>query len=134
MNRTKSFLVAAGILLAMAFVFSCSSDNKDDDKDDNKNDNNNKSGYCLDSYWFGGGNYCIKTIDGCNGVYAVGLSMHAFSEICPSGYDRSPKACFSNGGCVIITPEPVLGSNKILESDCIDRGFTVVDYNTTCVK
>ena len=126
MNRIKflsKITYTVSISLAMAFVFSCSSDNKDD----NKNDNNNKSGYCLEYYWVGSdGGYCRKTIDG---------SCADFSYICPSGYDRSPKACLIGGiSCRIIIPKPVVGSSGILESDCINQGNTVVDYNTTCVR
>jgi len=127
--KINIFFLAVSLLLAMAFVFSCSSDNKDEDKD--KGEDKDKSGYCLDSYYLGS-DYCIK--GSCNNAF--GLSDSRFSDDCPPGSDDSPKACIFPDGwkCWIITPVPVVGTTKLLESECVDMGGIVTYYNVSCVR
>jgi len=126
MNRMKflsKIIYAVGISLSMALTLSCS-----DDKD-GKNDYYE---YCLcvtDSYA-----YCAKPD---NGVCScMGISRPQFSDICPSGYDSSPKACaLASGQCLGIVPRTYTeASCKYRHEGYYNSEIIIVDYNTFCFK
>jgi len=121
MNRTKSILVAAGISLAMAFMFSCSSDDKDDFKE--------VIGYCLEYYQYDDDgynhNFCEK-VKTYQGGESQSCSGGTFAYSCPVGY-KQPKICERDGFCAQLIGKLMSMKN---ESDCINSGGTVKDYNT----